>query len=44
MLAGWMTDSMEEVDTALQLGGLLFGGMGTAIDAIGASQSEGCGL
>jgi RHS repeat-associated protein len=28
LLAGGMTDGMEEVDTALQLGGLLFGGAG----------------
>lgn len=28
-------------EVRLQLGGLLFGGMGTAIDAIRAGQSEG---
>jgi hypothetical protein len=42
-VVGGMTDTMARWDTGSRIQGLLFAGVGTAIDAIGAGQSEGCG-
>jgi len=40
---GGMSESAEAWDTALQLHGLLYGGIATTLDALDASQGEGCG-